>query len=132
MGNLIGDFINDNYRINTPFYIHYGIHCPKQSVEEGRHWRRSQLIEKQGQSAALCRMITSLKDEINECDHIRHSLKEGAKFVTTELSTGFWSTPQNVENIEQVIRSIYRANEFRLAENTFIHLPQFLSILPMT
>ena len=53
MQSLIGDVFRDNFRINVPFYLHYGVHCPKQSKEETRFTRNSHLIEKQGASRSL-------------------------------------------------------------------------------
>jgi len=131
MQHLIGDYYRDSYRLNTPYFIHYGVHCPNQSKEESSFWRRSQMIENQGKSGFLIRMIPKLKDELQECDYIRHAISGGAKFVWTQLSVGFWEVPEKLGESEQALKSLFRVNGFSLCENRCVHLPQYLSILPL-
>ena len=86
MNLLIGDCFRRAYQIVEPFYLHYGVHCPKQSKEEASFWRKSQLIENQGKSGMLLRVIPELKHELRECHQIRRTTKKGARFVWTQLS----------------------------------------------
>ncbi len=132
MNRLIGDFEKNNFRINTPFYIHYGIHCPEQSSIEKSYSLRSSIVEKQGRSAFLTRMIPELIDEVRDVDHVRGARKRGDKFVYSQLSTGFWAMEDQVESAEQTMKSLWKLNDFKLQENRYIHLPSFLSILPMS
>lgn len=132
MGNLIGDFYKDSFRINTSFFIHYGIHCPKQSKEESTYWRKSRLIENQGKSGFLRKIIPSLEQEISEVDHVRRALNEGAKFVRTQLSVGFWSSNENIESTEHVLKSLFRMEGFHIEKNRYLHLPSLLATLPMS
>jgi conjugal transfer ATP-binding protein TraC len=132
MQRLIGDVLRDNFRINQPFYLHYGVHCPKQAKLDSQFWRKSQLIEKQGKSYTLLRMIPDLEDELKECDQIRRNLNQGSRFVWTQFSCGIWSSKEEINEASQSIKSIFRINQFSLAENRCLHLPQFLASLPMT
>ncbi len=132
MGKLIGDFERDSFKINTPFYLHYGIHCPPQSKEESAYWMKSQIIEKQGQSSFLRKMIASLEDEVSEVAHVRRALTEGAKFVRTQLGFGFWASPSKANDIEQTARSLFRLENFKIQQNRYMHLPTLLSTLPMS
>ena len=129
---LIGDMRRESYRLHEPFFLHYGVHCPPQEAEEGRFWRRSQLIEKQGSSGALLRMIPSLAEELKECDAVRRRLDKGARFVRTQFSAGLWSPPERLEQASQALCSLFRVNGFRLEPNSYIHLPQLIAALPMT
>lgn len=129
---LIGDILRDNYRIQTPYYFHYGVHCPKQTKLESSFWQRSQLIEKQGRSYSLLRMIPQLEGELKECQQVRKSLSQGARFVWTQFGIGIWAPKERLSSAEQSIKSIFRINEFSIAENTHLHLPQLLASLPMT
>lgn len=131
MQALIGDIFRDTFQINQPFFIHYGIHFPKQSTVENSFWRKSHLIENQGKSHALIRMIPELAEELRECDYIRRSTSKGYRFVWTQLSAGIWANSQNMQQATQSIKNLFKINQFRLEENACIHLPQFLSILPM-
>lgn len=76
MNQLIGDFEKNSFRINVPFYIQYGIHCPVQSTLEKSYSLRSSIVEKQGRSSFLCRMIPELTDEVRDVDHVRNARKK--------------------------------------------------------
>lgn len=131
MHMLIGDSFRDAYRIQDPFYLHFGVHCPKQSKEEGSFWRKSQLIENQGKSGTLIRLIPELGHELGECHQIRGELNKGAKFVWTQFSAGVWAPKESFVQACQSLKSLFRINQFQAVENTSIHLPHFLSSLPM-
>ena len=132
MQNLIGDPMRDSYHLNFPFFLHYGVHFPNQSKAETNFNTRSRLIENQGKSNYLLRMIPELANEMRECDSVRRELTQGAKFVWTQLSCGFWAPKAEVRESEQSIRNLFKAYQFSLSENLYTHLPHLLSILPMT
>lgn len=132
MNGLIGDFEEDSFRINVPFYIHYGIHCPKQDGIEKTYGLRSSIVEKQGRSPFLCRMIPELAEEVSDVNHIRGLIRKGGKFIYTQLSTGFWATGLDIERAEQTMKSLWKRHDFKLQENRYIHFPSFLSTLPMS
>lgn len=132
MQHLIGDVLRDNYRISSPFYLHYAVHCPKQSKADQDFWGRSQLIEKQGGSSTLRRMIPQLSEELDECAHVRKSTIQGARYVWTQFSVGVWGEGEKLLQAEQALKSLFRISQFTLADNYLLHLPQFLSVLPMT
>jgi len=132
MQNLIGDVFRESYRIKDPFYLHYAIHCPKESKVEQEFWKRSQLIEKQGMSHNLRRMIPDLEKELNECDLVRKNQNDGIKFVKTLFSAGIWAPKGKMSQAEHAFKTLFRINGFTLVENNYLHLPLFLSALPMT
>ena len=132
MQNLIGDALRDNYRIASPFYLHYSVYCPKQSKAEQEFWSRSQLIEKQGSSSALRRMIPQLNEELEECSLVRKLSSQGARYCFTEFSVGFWDKQERLSQTEATLKSLFRLNHFILAENEYLHLPHYLSAMPMT
>lgn len=132
MQTLIGDVFRDSFRVQTPFFIHYGVHCPKQGKVEANFWRRSHLIENQGKSQTLMRWIPELEKELKENNHIRKALNEGARFVWTQLSAGVWADKSKINQSEQVLKSLFRINHFLLSDNRCVHLPQFIAALPMT
>ena len=131
IAKLIGDQLKDSSRITQPFFIHYGVHYPSQAKAESNFWKRSQLIEQQGKSGSLRRLIPELVDELAECDYIRRSLRKGGQIVLTQLSCGIWSSKSSMNDAEQSIRNVFKMNYFNLAENTYLQLPHYLSILPM-
>ncbi len=132
MHRLIGDVFRDSLHIQTPFYIQFGVHCPKQSKPESGFWKRSYLIENQGRSSTLLRWIPELKEELKENDTVRRSLNLGSRFVHTQLSVGLWGEKNKLLPQEEVLKNLFRINQFTLVENRCLHLPQFLTALPMT
>lgn len=131
MQNLIGDAWRDHYRLNVPFYLHYSVHCPKQGKAEREFWQRSQLIEKQGRSHSLLRMIPELDAELKESMEVRQALTQGARFVWTRFSVGMWAKKEKIAQSEQVLNSLFRLNQFSIVPNHFLHLPQLLADLPI-
>src|SRR5262249_25772148 len=53
-------------------------------------------------------------------------------FVYTQFTTGVWAEQSEIGQASHAINNLYRINQLRLAENTCIHLPQFLSALPLS
>jgi len=88
MQALIGDVLRDAFRIQEPFFLHYGVHCPKQSKEEFNFKKRTHFIEKQGRSNLLLRLIPQLREELRETDTIRQEVVQGSKFLWSQLSAG--------------------------------------------
>jgi conjugal transfer ATP-binding protein TraC len=132
MQALIGDMLRDGFRVQSPFYLHFGVHFPKQSKEENKFNRNAFLIENQGRSSMLRRWIPELDKELKENDYIRKTLNEGAGFVWTQLSAGIWAKKDKINQAEQALKGLFRINHFLLSDNRCIHLPQFISALPMT
>ncbi len=132
MQALIGDLFSDSYRIDTPFVIQYAVHLPNQEKAQAAFKRKMLLTENQGKSGWLIRMVPRLAGELNECDYIRRNLDKGERIVWTQLGVGIWSEPGKLNEHDQLLKSLYRNNQFVLAENRMTHLPHFLSFLPMS
>jgi len=132
MQNLIGDVTRDAYRLEVPFYLHYGIHLPDQERADRSFRRRSQLIENQGKSRMLLRLVPDLEEELSECDHIRRSVNQGGRYVQTQFSSGVWALGSEMPQAEQALKSLLRINGFTVTPNHCLHLPMLFSALPMT
>jgi len=130
MQNLIGDPSRENYRLNFPFFLHYGIHFPNQSQAEKGFNLRSRMTENQGKSSYLLRMIPELAAEMKECDNVRREVAKGAKFVWTQFSCGYWTHKEKNAESEQSMRNLFKAYQFTLTENRYMHLPHLISIIP--
>jgi conjugal transfer ATP-binding protein TraC len=132
MQNLIGDFNRENFRINAPFLIHYGVHCPNQDKQKSSFWRKRQIVENQGRSPLLRKYIPKLEKELEEYAFAHKMLNEESRFVSTQLSVGVWAEPEKLPSVEQTLKSLFRINQFNLRENICLQLPQFLAFLPMS
>jgi conjugal transfer ATP-binding protein TraC len=132
MQQLIGDTSKENYRLKVPFYIHYGVHCPKKSKVENKFKVRDQMVQKQGQSSLLRSIIPELGRELKESQEVKKSLHEGSHLVETYLSVGLWASPSKLVQEEETLKSLFRFNHFQLVSNDCTHLPQFLMALPLS
>lgn len=132
MNNLIGDFFQESFKIRTPFYIHFGVHCPKKNTVDKSFWRKANLIDHQGKSSTFLRWIPELEKELNDYNYVRREVSQTARFVWTQLSVGLWSPKEKMHQHEEVVKGLFRLKEFALAENTCLHLPQLITCLPMT
>lgn len=132
MQKLIGDLFKEAFRIPSPFYLHFGVHCPAQAKEEGHLNKKMQVVENQGKSSVLLRMIPELREELGDYDFVRKQIRQGEKIAWTQLSAGIWYEKSQKRKALQMMKSLFRINQFRLEEPKFGHLMMFLSSLPMS
>lgn len=132
MQTLIGDALRDSFRLPYPFFLHYGVYCPKQSKEEFNFKKRAHFIEKQGRSGFLIRLIPQLREELHETDIVRKELVQGSKLLWSQLVAGVWAVENQLPQAEHALKSLFRINQFTLKENRFLHLPSYLSCMPMS
>lgn len=132
MQHLIGDVERDSFRLICPFYLHFAVHCPNQSLAEQKFKVREKFVEKQGQSSMFLKMIPQLADELKEIQYARKEIYQGARYVWTNLSVGIWSKSERIIQSEEILKGIFRNNRFTLVENQAFPLAAFLSALPLS
>jgi conjugal transfer ATP-binding protein TraC len=131
MGELLGDFFNKSYRIPSPFYIQYGIHFPSQQKAETKLRSKAKILDHQIKFPSLVRMFPDMPREREEHLYVHRQLLEGEKFVETRLSCGLWADSHQHIQAESILTALFQKFGFKLKENHFVHLPDFLSSLPM-
>jgi conjugal transfer ATP-binding protein TraC len=132
MQHLIGDVERDSFRLLCPFYLHFAVHCPNQSIAEQKFKVREKFVEKQGQSSMFLKMIPQLADELKEIQYARKEIYQGARYVWTNISVGIWSKPEAIVQSEEILKGIFRNNRFTLVDNQAFPLAAFLSALPLS
>lgn len=132
MQHLVGDVERDSFRLRCPFYLHFAVHCPNQTLAEQKFKVREKFVEKQGQSNMFLKMVPQLAEELKEIHYARKEVYQGARYVWTNLSVGIWSKPEELIHSEEILKSIFRNNRFKLVENHSFPLAAFLSALPMS
>lgn len=131
-GEFIGDFFNASYRIPSPFYIHYSIDFPNQQKLETKFQAKSKLLDHQSKIPSIVRMVPDLMKELEENKYVLQQRLEGEKFVETRLTCGIWEEKSKFIKSESVLNALFQKFGFKLAENHFVHLPDFISSIPMT
>ena len=130
-GELIGDFLNLSYRIPSPFYLHYGIHFPSQEKAENKFKAKLKVLEHQSKFSHLAKMFPKMSKELDENLFVKQQILEGEKFVETRFSVGLFGEQEKFLKAESTFLALFQKYGFKLKENDFIHLPEFLSSLPM-
>jgi len=130
MGDLIGDAMRDLLQIPCPFMIHYGIHICNQEKTKMRVQSRESWVENQARSK-IGKRIPILVKQARELDFVRHQQGKGERFVQTSFMVTLFCTQHSFAHADQVLNNLYRNKQWQLQANGYIHLPAFLSSLPM-
>ncbi|NNM42945.1 MAG: TraC family protein, partial [Chlamydiae bacterium] len=132
MGELVGDFLNKSYRIPSPFYIHYGIHFPQSEKIEMSLSAKTRTLGHQIKFPSLVRMLPNLPKEYEEHLSVKRKIMDGEKFIETRLSCGLFGDSEHHLQGESALVALFQKSGFKLRENNFVHLPDFISSLPMS
>jgi conjugal transfer ATP-binding protein TraC len=130
MGQLIGDEDRDFAQIPCPFLIHYGIHTPKQDKPKTKVLAKSTYVERQAYSP-IGKYLPSIQREADELGFVRTQLGKGERIVQTQFNVILFAHENLLPTAEQILFNLYQSKEWRLEPTTFLHLPTFLSCLPM-
>jgi conjugal transfer ATP-binding protein TraC len=132
MSQLIGDSYNDFARLKYPFYLHYGMHIPKQEPTQEAFQKRLMIVDHQSKSPALMRMIAGFSDEVEDYHLVRKQVAKGHRIVQSGFLVGIYAPETELLKEEQVVLSIFRNNHWGLEANTYTHLSHHLACLPMS
>jgi conjugal transfer ATP-binding protein TraC len=130
MGELIGDQERDQAQIPCPFMIHYGVYVPKQDALKTHVLAKATYVEKQAFSP-IGKFLTGISQEAEELQFVRTQLAKGERVVQTQFSITLFDQPQRINTAEQILMNLFTSKEWRLEKNRFLHLPVFLTSLPM-
>ena len=130
--SLAGDFFETSYSIPCPFFIHYGLSFLDQQKEELSLQTKNKLLRQQFRIGGIFRKNPHLIEESEEHDRALRSVRQGEKFITTRMTVGLFSSPENFEGYQDRLLALFRKNDFTLEESHFFHLDDFIRSLPMT
>jgi conjugal transfer ATP-binding protein TraC len=128
---LIGDFFNSSYRIPSPFFIHYGIYFPDEEKIKSRLATKKAALSSHMRLGTFVKMFPNKVKENEENMYLEGQLREGEKIIQTRLSVGLWGSESQFVKSESTLLSLYQKYGFKLKENKFVHLHDFLFSLPM-
>jgi conjugal transfer ATP-binding protein TraC len=136
MGMLIGDAERDMAQIPCPFLIHYGVHVPKQDSPQKKVSSKAFYVEAQSQSP-IAKYMPSVQQEAAELKFVRENLAKGERIVQTSFTLLLFAPQTSQESstlakAEQILKGLFKGQEWRLESNWGLHLPMLLSILPMS
>ena len=130
MGELIGDLERDQAQIPCPFMIHYGVTIPKQDKPKNKLLAKASYVEKQAFSP-IGKYLPNIMAEAEELAFVREALNKGERIVQAQFGVILMSKPEEMDNAEQILLNLFTAKEWKLEANRYLHLPMFLTSLPM-
>ena len=130
MGELIGDLERDQAQIPCPFMIHYGVTIPKQEKPKNKLLAKASYVEKQAYSP-IGKYLPSILTEAEELAFVREAIHKGERIVQTQFGVILMAKPEEMDNAEQILLNLFTAKEWKLEANRYLHLPMFLTSLPM-
>lgn len=130
MGELIGDLNRDQAQIPGPFMLHYGVHVPKQESPKAQVLTKAVYVDRQLHSP-VGEYLTDIKREAEELGFVREQLGRGERIVQTHFGLTLYNSPEGIDQAEQTLLNFFTSKEWKCEPNRFLHLPMFLSSLPM-
>ncbi len=130
MGQLIGDEDRDFAQISCPFILHYGVHVPIQGTPRAKVLTKATYVERQATSP-IGKYLPSIQREATELNFVREQIGKGERIVQTQFSVILFAEEKNLTSCEQILLNLYFSKEWKLQANNFLHLPIFLSCMPM-
>lgn len=131
MGSLIGDAFSDLQQINTPFFIHYGVHIPKQNELTLNTTAKASHLERQVNSP-ISKYLPKMREELSEYQFVARQLAEGHRFVKTNMTIGLIGHPEHMSAHASKLINLYRGKGFEIKRDDYLHLQSLLTIMPMS
>jgi conjugal transfer ATP-binding protein TraC len=130
MGELIGDAFRDQAQIPCPFMIHYGVYIPSQDKPKAKVMAKASYVERQAYSP-LSKFLPHIRFEAEELAFVREKLGQGERIVNTHMGVTLLCPLEDMDVAQQTAMNVFTSKEWRLEPNTYVHLPMFLSSLPL-
>lgn len=130
MGELLGDEERDQAQIPCPFILHYGVHVPKQGGPKSKVLAKATYVERQAYSP-FGKYLPAIQREAEELAFVREQMGRGERIVQTQMSVILLAPESEILEAEQILTNLFASKEWKLESNTFLHLPSFLTTLPM-
>ncbi|MDP2194322.1 MAG: type IV secretion system protein TraC [Alphaproteobacteria bacterium] len=131
MGDLIGDPHSDLRQLETPFFIHYAVHIPKQTDLVMNTSAKASHLERQVGSP-IAKFLPKMREELGEYQYLARQLSSGHRFVRTTMTVGLISDPHQMDIHEAQFMNLYRTAGFEMKREDYLHAQTFLTSLPMS
>ncbi len=131
MGGLIGDAFSDLQQINTPFFMHYGVHIPKQNELTLNTTAKASHLERQVNSP-ISKYLPKMREELFEYQFVARQLAEGHRFVKTNMTIGLIGHPEHMSAHASKLINLYRGKGFEIKRDDYLHLQSLMTISPMS
>lgn len=131
MDKFLGDVLKPHHAIPCPYLMHYGIYVtPNQSRETRRLNTKRETLENALKNR-MSKWMQGLHEEHLETQDAVAQIQMGERVVLAGLNLTVFSTPQNLQSVEQKLNSIWQNAGWRLSPTRYDHLAMLLASMPM-
>jgi len=130
MGSLIGDMFNNWQQYPCPFLLSLNLH-----IQDQGHSMRANI--KSDRTARLAnsklgKWLPLLRETYQDWEYSKQRLAQRDCLVESLFQVVLFTKPDDSLAAENSVKGLFRAKGWRLANDTYLQLPAFLSTLPMT
>jgi conjugal transfer ATP-binding protein TraC len=130
MGNLIGDFYQNQLAYACPFVITMGAHILNQSDNKSTATIRGARATTNATSP-MARFMPEYADKKHDWDIVNKSYAAGMGEVDLYHQVLLMARPDAIEAVENTATSIWRARGFSLVPQQFMQVPGILTSMPL-
>lgn len=127
--NLIGSPYSDFQRIPCPFLASLSFTVGTDSSDSTRANLKAARSTQQADTD-LARFMPMIREQAEEWRYVAQKVREGHKLARCFYQVITYAPLRTGDEAEQAVRSLYKANGWRLARDRYVQLQSFLNALP--
>jgi conjugal transfer ATP-binding protein TraC len=132
MDRMIGDLLELRQKIPCPFLIHFGMFVDSnQGKMKAKAYAKRQTLEN-SLKKGMSKFMPNLREQYDESVETVEELQLGGQVIIESLSYTIFSKPEEIQENEQHLRSIWGSSGWAFQPTKYDHLFVLLSSLPMT
>ncbi len=126
---LIGSFFNEQLRLSCSFLTCFSFVIENEKMRTTKAKIKQTRVTQQA-GTSLAHFMPRLYKQKEEWDFVVEKLDSGQKLARCCYSVIIFDKEENIEQSEQVVKSLYKSNGWVLRTDKYIQLSTFLSCMP--
>lgn len=126
---LLGSYYSDYLNISVPFLSSFSFHMGNHYRDASRAAVKSTRLTQQA-GTAMARFVPSILELDREWQFVMNKINNGQKLVKSFYQTIIYAPATRIDEAEQEVKSLYKANGWRLERDKFVQLQSWLAALP--
>jgi len=128
-GNLIGSPYSDFQRVPCPFLATLSFTVGTDTSDSTRANLKAARSTQQADTD-LARFLPMIREQAREWQYISQKVREGHKLARCFYQIITYAPLRTGDEAEQAVRSLYKANGWRLSRDRYVQLQSFLNAMP--
>lgn len=130
--DLIGDYFQDLRKMEYPFLTSFAITVPAnetslQAKASAKNFNATRMAD-----TPIAKFLPEIRTKAQEWQFVTSKTNAGQKILKTIYQVIVFAPPNKINEAEQTIKSIYKANGWDLSRDKYINLQSFLATIPFT